>query len=84
MKIVAYTISLWVLVFILSFKYHLSHPPPKKKFNCKYKLRYLYPHICHSRNTQIFYALINIMSSAAIDRPLNSNCGTALLQDKLK
>lgn len=79
MKIVAYTVSLWVLVFFLGFKYHLSHPPPPKK----YRLRY-YPHICHSKNTQIFYALINIMSSAAIDRPLNSNCGTALLQDKLK
>lgn len=84
MKIVAYTVSLWVLVFFLGFKYHLSHPPPKKKkLSYKYRLRY-YPHICHSKNTQIFYALINIMSSAAINRPLNSNCGTALLQDKLK
>lgn len=85
MKIVTCIVSLWVLVFFLSFKYHLSHPPPpKKNSNCKYKLRYLYPHIRHSRNTQIFYALINIMSSAAIDRPFNSNCGTALLQEKLK
>lgn len=84
MKLVTYTVSVWVLVFCLSFKYRLSHPPPlKKKLSCKYRLRY-YPHICHSKNTQIFYALINIMSSVAINIPLNSNCSTALLQDKLK